>query len=636
MAGQRELDPANSGTSDAKSPTKPPGILLTPGTATTRRKRVSFNHDVKAGTIAQQTTTNALPEEGLGKSASLFSGKDSEGKQLRPKSRFTQVLENSRKGKKPQVASSEAREPRPEIAQETDIQGDAGDDLERDPDVTVDLNEPHSRSGKYWKSCFETYHADAKAEMEKLVKYKQLAKSYAKMKDSEAVDLNQKLKEEQEKVKLVEQRVSEMSRQVASCARDNGGACDDKMVEELSKQTALALEYREQVRELEALLMDNNDRESEDGTRRRRQTASPRTQRTILETQRELRKARIQVREAGKLRDEVNRLKSTLQATEQRSARLAAENKKLASDLSQRSSKILDLERQLDESRAEARQKDRELRRLGTEHGQLKDNAKTRFVEAEQVLQKKNDQITSLKAEIRALTVGTESRQVVETRKSRTNIDGVRRDSVPRELELPRLSSDAKSTQDGRYGDGSDAKALKDETLVSSRALRKKLEADFWKDSSSSVLSDRGNLQTTRQTTSRSSNRHSYPSKVTGATSLEDPLPTSTRNATAGPSMEDMGLRRKPSQRYTEKQKAPAVRPSSAGSDAGHIDLMHGNFARLGGPDTNASTAWTINTSRVALPENRRAAAIARLELKRAQRARAHSNVEGDKENMLA
>lgn len=654
MAAQKELGTVDSGTSDAKSPAKPPGILLTPGTGTTRRKRVSFGHDVKAGVAGQQ----GLLEEGAGKSPSLFVGKDGDGKKTRPKSRLTQALENARKHKNPPVTGLEARDSAPGATQGKDVREDVGD-LERDPDVTIDLNEPHSRSGKYWKTCFETYHADAKAEMEKLVKYKQLAKSYAKMKDSEALDLQQKLKEEQERVKRMEARISETTRLVASGAKDNGGAYDDTMVADLAKQTALAVEYREQVRELEELLKDGSDHESEDKPKRRRQGASPRTQRTLLETQRELRKARVQVREIGRLKDEVNRLRSDLLFAEQRTAKLADENKKLAGDLSQKSSRALDLERKLEESRAEARQKDRELRRLKSEHDQLKENAKTRFVEAEHVVQKKNEKISSLKDELRTLKTETEPKRPARTKdletawktdrenikpkdrataddepkKLRDTLDSVRQASLSKGLKIQPTSSDTRS------GSGSNSKACEDETLISSRALRERIQADFRKSSSSSVLSDRGNLQDIRRTNSGSSSRHSFPSKEnTPATTLEPSLPTHPRISKVGPGVGDNtnGLRRKPSKGYSEQRKVPAARPSSAGSDTGHIDLVHGNFARLGGPDANASTAWSINTSRVAsLPADRRAAAIARLERKKAERSRSHSHSERNKENML-
>lgn len=627
MTNQKELDAADS---SARSPTKPPGILLTPGTATTRRKRVSFGRDVKAGSIGQQTTAGGRQDDGPGKSAGPFSGKDEADKQPRPKSRLTQVLENARKNKKPEATTGTgARDPTPEITQEDD-DAEWYDDPERDPDVTVDLNEPHSQSGKYWKSCFETYHADAKAEMEKLVKYKQLAKSYAKMKDSEALDLAQKLREEQEKVKLVEQRVSEMSRDVTSRAKDNGGTYDANMVDELHKQKALALEYREQVRELEALLAKNDDQESGDSTNHRRQGASPRTQRTILETQRELRKARTQIREIGKLRDEISRLKSRLQTTEQRGSKLAEENKRLAADLSQRSSKILDLEKTLDNAIAENRQKDRELRRLEAEHEQLKGNAKTRFVEAERVLQKKNDQITGLRAEIRALKAEPESRRATDARRRRNSLDST-------------FSIEAKSTRAGRHGEaaGPDARHSSAETLASSRALRKKLEADLGKDSSSSVLSDRGNLQNARQTPSDSSNRHSYPSKGTVSASLEASLPpitttTATRSVgVTGPALEGVKLRRK-SQKNLDRQNVPVVRPLSPDSKAERVDLMRDHYMRLGGPvETNASTAWDMNASRTRLPPDRRVAAIARIERRKAERARALSNAGGDKENVL-
>jgi spindle pole body formation-associated protein len=174
---------------DAKSPTKPSGILLTPGTATARRKRVSFGHDVRDNVSTKTTSKSGLPDECPGKFPSPWAGNTGDG--LRPRTRLTETMEKARS----RVSRSKSG------SKESDDEGawEEVEDLDADPDITVDLNEPHSRSGKYWKSEFQRYHEEAKVEMDKLVKYKQLAKSYAKMKDTEAMDLNAKLKEEQER-----------------------------------------------------------------------------------------------------------------------------------------------------------------------------------------------------------------------------------------------------------------------------------------------------------------------------------------------------------------------------------------------------------------------------------------------------
>jgi hypothetical protein len=619
------------------TPARPAGILLTPGTGTTRRKRVSFGHDVKA-------EANGLVE-----------GDAAAG--TRPKTRLTQALENSRKNKKPQSASSKAKQTGLELKDPDDVWEEVDDD--RDPDVTVDLNEPHSRSGKYWKSCFESYHADAKAEMEKLVKYKQLAKSYAKMKDSEAMDLQQKLGEEQERVRKMEEKVAELSRNIhAGRAKgDKGTRKDSEMVAELQEQKALAAEYRQQVEELEEMLVSAG--QEPDGDKRRRKaagTTSPRTANTLIETNRELRKARTQLKEFRHVQDEVSRLKAELLAERQKSGKLAEENRKLAGDLSRSSSKVLDLEKKLDDSRNEARTKEREFRRLKSEHDQLKENAKARFSEAEQVVAKKNETISGLKDEIRSLktenserlasreegkaqrrksysetTYSKRSQEKIpedNTTKILDSIESRGRSSVANGLSLPQLSSNIHVDKEARHGESHKSDGHGDENLlVTSRALRHRITTDMGKNgSSSSVLSDRANLQETRRAeATTSSNRHSYPMRDTA----EPSLPTLPR---LGKGEDGHGLRRKSSKNSVHR-KASEIRPSSADSEMPQIDLMQSHFARLG--DTaNTSTAWDISTVKTSLPAERRAAAIARLQRKKAERARSERAEGRNKENM--
>lgn len=625
-----------AGASD--TPARPAGILLTPGTGTTRRKRVSFGHDVKA-------EENGKVEADAGAAGT------------RPRTRLTQALEESRRRKKQQPVSSEANQPQAQPKDLDDVWEEVDDD--RDPDMTVDLNEPHSRSGKYWKSCFESYHADAKAEMEKLVKYKQLAKSYAKMKDSEALDLQQKLGEEQERVRKMEDKVAELSRNIhAGRARgDKGSRKDSEMVAELQEQKALAAQYRLQVEELEEILVSAG--QEPDGDRKRRRAAgstSPRTAKTLIETNRELGKARAQLKEFRHVQDELSRLKAELSAERAKSGKLVEENRKLAGDLSRSSSKVVDLEKQLDGSRNEARTKEREFRRLKSEHGQLKENAKARFSEAEQVVSKKNETISGLKDEIRSLKLENSeklaSREARKTQRrksySETTHNKRSQEAVPQDstvkmldsieprgrsstangLSLPQLPSNIHVDEDAKYGQDRKPDSHEDDApILTSRALRHRIATDLGKyRSSSSVLSDRANLQEARQTeASGSSNRHPYPSKHT----TEQSLPTLPRTSNGH---DDYNLRRKAS-RSSVHRKASEIRPSSADSEAPQIDLMQSHFARLG--DTvNTSTAWDISTVKTNLPAERRAAAIARLQRKKAERARTERTESRKKENM--
>lgn len=638
MIDKKPAPAAAPAPSNFQSPApKPPGILLTPGTGTTRRKRVSFGQDVKAG-------ANHPTEDDSGNALFNSASKD---KQSRPQSKLQQALENSRsKSKKP----AESTNPLPEKKDPVeDVWEEVSDIEDRDPDVTVDLNIPQSQSGKYWKSCFESYHADAKAEMEKLVKYKELAKSYAKMKDSEALDLQQKLQEERDRVQQMEKKVAELANQIRSSREKGtevGGRKDNEMMVDLAKQTALAMDYREKVEELEDLL-DHAGQESEASKMRRvgKHITSPRTQKTLIETQRELRRARAQVKELGDLKAEVSRLKAELSAEKQKSGKLAEENRKLAGDLSRSGAKVVDLEKKLDESRSEARQKEREFRTLKSEHGQLKENAKSRVSEAAQVLQKKNEAISSLKDEIRSLKADTGRDADPETklRGDRENLrkrysqlannptlelddgnttaklddyDTGRRRSMSNGLSLPRLSNNnIHLDTEARHKEN--IPTDEDRALFKARTLRERIRTEIGTSSSSSALSERDNLQETRRETVSAHNRHSYPSVAEPQHYEKPEKPVND-------------LRRRDS-RGSIRRKAE-VRPSSADSEARGIDLVHGKFARLGAAqDMNTSVAWDINTSKTTLPADRHAAAIARLQRKKAEKARSLGR---DKENM--
>jgi hypothetical protein len=549
-------------------------------------------------------------------------------------------MESSRKGGT-KDGSTDAKDFAYAAKEPEDAWEEVDDDEESDfeADITTDLNEPHSRSGKYWKSYFETYHSDAKTEMEKLVKYKHLAKSYAKMKDAESLELHQKLKEEQAKVKEMEERVADMARQAASTTRRRGGESDPALMDELKKQTALATEYKLQVEELESLLQDNMDQEG-DGHQRQRRTASPRTQRTLMEAQRELRRARSQVRELEKLQEERDALRSDLKFAEQRASKLAEENRKLSSELSQSTSRIQDLEKRLEGSKES--------------YEKLKGDAKSRYLEAQQVLQKKNGKISELQEEIESLrSGGAEAKRSTRSTRAKSFDDKATapKPLEPVERESARLLKDIdalkqKPSERGTTGSAAPAEPRQrekrsrddlkrashdDATLAQARALREKLEAEFGTKGlpASSVFSDRGNLQDSRSSASSGRSAHSredqpYASRTDRPLRSTSAAAKSTEKATLDDLLAESREKRA-SKTSLEQPRTVPIRPVSRKSETP---------PDVGDADAQNSAVWsTINTSRTALPEHRKTAALARIQRRIAERKRLQQQLGRDKEN---
>lgn len=374
-----------------QSPTKQPAsILLTPGTGTARRKRVSFNHDVKAGS---NPDSSPLASARTRKRTTLQKALDKTRRIAKPE-------------KSPEKAPERAREQLPPNPAEVESEGEWEDDM-CNHDMTVDLNEPHSESGKYWKSEFMKYREDAMVDIERMVKFKALAKSYAKKKDAEALELAQALKEEKTKVTKMEQEVTTMAAKIAHKKRHGGGDEDGPLMEDLAKQTSLAAHYREQVRELETILKDK-DKSAANRSDRYRINTSPKTEQAIFEANRELRRARSELKEMDKLRQENKKLKSTLkQVTDAQEDTVAAYK-----------AQIKELESELRETRDLSREKDRDLRKKKRDYEALKRDAKSRTAEAMQVLQIKNDKIAELENTIKTLETVSPSTKATQDLKA--------------------------------------------------------------------------------------------------------------------------------------------------------------------------------------------------------------------------
>ncbi|KAE8446638.1 hypothetical protein EG329_011831 [Mollisiaceae sp. DMI_Dod_QoI] len=423
------------------SPTKPPGILLTPGTATMRRKTVSFDHEVvdkeqQRTTFGKPGSKSGLPDDCPGKFPSPWVPK-SEVRKSKRKTTLTKTLEDAREGKAPKVSSDSRRtsfesepaikpQPEPEVVSSKtsrrssrsekrtqQLLQEMAQENKIDSDMTTDLNEPHSQSGKYWKSEYEQYHEQARAEMKKLLYYKALAKSYAQAKDNEAIDLAAKLKEEQKKVLEMESRISQLSAKIAQSGRDGQEGDSPALIKELARQTAHAVQYKGQVEEFRVALEENDFevnpcRGDMDGKR----FASPRTEQTILDTHPELKRARDQLRDMTALREEVQKLRQAVSDAEKNTTKLQAENTKLTQELLHAD---LRLEKHLEKCEKKRRQSDEHkqkreeaLQNLQKDYDQLKEHAKTNRREAEHLLKKRHDQVVNLKKEIASLR-GSES-----------------------------------------------------------------------------------------------------------------------------------------------------------------------------------------------------------------------------------
>lgn len=569
--------PAETDSKAYESPSKPAGILLTPGTATSRRKRVSFGREVKSNAAFGDSAT-------------------------RPRTRLQEALENSRKQRKKTTGGEDDAKKLdfdPEnIDGDDDDAWEEVDELDRDPDITVDLNDPRSQSGRYWKGEFQKYHGEARVEMEKLVKYKQLAKSYAKAKDAEALDMNERLREEQEKVAELERRIADVTG--GSLGKQNqlvgapSSRDDKKLQRDLDRQTSLVAQYKKQVKQLQSLLDATND------VRTRGDPSSLRGTKN---------------RDLERLRQGVQRIKSDLTTTEQREIQLESENAKLAADLTKSTRKLEELERKLTRSEQDRERKDSQLEKLKAEVDALK---------------KKN---AAQRQEITTLKKGSRSSRSAVTDDLLDEPDDA---SAPWAKKLDELQARLNDEQEARRRDMQDASvtldrirqeyqtatefkspliAHKRRSELRSRLATKKPTWDNDTEEISSVrsLATRKHTNALVRATPRGSKRTSS-GRIIPSIEKADDKPTTT-----------VRLRRL----RTIKEELQKDSPRRSSRPALQEQKQQDNAVARDPPVVNDE-----GVSRTTLSSERRAAAIARLEQKRAERRRAQGgNALPGKEN---
>ncbi|KAF2970032.1 hypothetical protein GQX73_g3550 [Xylaria multiplex] len=650
-----------------ESPTKLNSILLTPGTGTSRRKRVSFGRDVKAANNADSDPLAA---------------NSSRNSRLRRKTTIQQALENSRPTK--------PKEPEPQVDKpdEEDTEEEwewEEDDVCCNHSVTVDLNEPHSESGKYWKAEWSRYREEAKSDIEQLVRYKANAKSFAAKKDMEASQLSQKLKEEQAKVAEMEEKLAALKIR----GTDKGNA---SIAKDLVRQTSLVAEYRERVKDLETRLKDVSSKSNSNRPSHQRISTSPRTEQSILEVNRELRKARSELRQMDRLRDEVKRLKSNLAISRERVAELEVQAS--VGEMAE-SSRVGKLEKQLREFKEESRQKDTEIKKLKRDYESLKRDAKSRTAEAMQVLQDKNTKIEELEKKLKDMEATNAT-----ARPKSVDAAIVTHNKVTRDLRsgIELLGKPSRYERTRSINRLVRAASVEDMTLDMTQRSLLRDEDDFIPDDIRRDKSFGGGLLTDwtadiptfeLQPREKKNNRHEFKEKLI----LEDTDALQSQQATRDREQQSShgnqrvtsdilsnrvneSLRRQPHRnhqldtndafstdrdrnntgRRTAGARTPSLpkenaimhgaldqptrrsralprttRPVSSGSEAPAIDLVQDRFTRLGGPSADRSAIE--NTSRCTLPAERQAAARARLEQKRMERRKA-SGRGLDKENV--
>ncbi|ORY09928.1 spindle pole body formation-associated protein-domain-containing protein [Clohesyomyces aquaticus] len=190
--------PPPNGDPPSLSPSKQPGgILMTPGTAAKGRKTVSFGaHVVDNEGKRANSGKSGIPNDCPGKFPS-------------PWTPGTELKEDADKDKKPRTRLTAALYDARTTTQTKSTQKPKAKD---DSDITIDLGAPRSESGKYWKEQYESYANKSEKEMRKLVAKQQMAKSFAKKKDSEVNELATRLDQERKRFRTRERELEDQNK----------------------------------------------------------------------------------------------------------------------------------------------------------------------------------------------------------------------------------------------------------------------------------------------------------------------------------------------------------------------------------------------------------------------------------------
>ena len=348
------------------SPTK--SILMTPGTTSNRRKTVSFGDGVVDNERKQDSPTKSsskTPVNSTGNSSSPWTSGSSDGK-TKPRSKLTQALMDSRdkpskdpepmQAPKPDVTRSSENTPRQTLPAAT-----TKTTTNDDNDETINMEEPRSQSGKYWKTEFDNYRTRTDKEIRRLVQYRSVAKDYARKKDEEAVRLADKLKQEEGKVVEMERHVSQLA---STMVAEGGKANKEQLIQDLAKQTALALQYKHRVSTLRKSLEEHGVVSSEiDDFKEQPEGNGPsdKTTEELRKTQQALGQANDKIQEMRSQRSDLSQLEDLAQSSQQKASELEKENAAMKQNLARVKSEMTKYEGRRKEKEARLKQREAKL-----------------------------------------------------------------------------------------------------------------------------------------------------------------------------------------------------------------------------------------------------------------------------------
>jgi hypothetical protein len=332
----------------AGSPTK--SILVTPGTISNRRKTVSFGDGVvdnEGKRDNQSTKVVKTPPNPAGNLTAQWMSGSADG---RPRSQLTQTLMDARDNASKNAEGAETSPSK--SAARFQMKDDSSAD-----DITVNLEDPRSESGKYWKTEFDNYRTRTNREIKTLIHYRSVAKSYARKKDTEALRLADKLREEEEKVADMERQVSRLA---ATIVGENSKANKEDLIHDLSRQTTLALQYKQQVSSLRKSLEQQGVVGDNTATLNEPVKKSP-----PVDTSEELRKAQQELKQANAKIEELTREQKPSQNPDLKELQnLAQSSEKKAQDLEKENHSLKQTMARVKQemSRYEGRRKEKETR----------------------------------------------------------------------------------------------------------------------------------------------------------------------------------------------------------------------------------------------------------------------------------
>jgi hypothetical protein len=390
------------------SPTK--SILVTPGTISNRRKTVSFGESVVDNEGKRDSHSLKVVKTPPNPSGNLSTQWLSGSAGGKPHSKLTQTLMDARDNATKNADSSKT-EASSEASSDTNIAMRQSKDESEGEDITLNMDEPRSDSGKYWKTEFDNYRVRTNREIKKLIHYRAIAKSYARKKDSEAVRLADKLKEEEEKVAEMERQVTRLA---SSITKQGSKADNEQLIQDLTKQTTLALQYKQQVSSLRALLEKQGvvkDGAAQVSEPTKENSSSGTSSDELREAQKELKKANAKIEELKRQNPDLSKLETLAQSSEKKAQELEKENHSLKQTLARVKQEMSRYEGRRKEKENKLKQREAKLEARIQEYRERLKNTTQEHRQSEEALRKSFDderrrmqsQIDQLKTRVSAV-----------------------------------------------------------------------------------------------------------------------------------------------------------------------------------------------------------------------------------------